>query len=54
MQSGGHGGMAPGRQFELKVYPERDAVTAVMSSHNTIAGPAMASALDYLVRNPEG
>lgn len=53
MLSWGHGGMAPGTQFELKVYPERDAVVVVMSNYNTIAGPEMASALDHLVRNPE-
>lgn len=51
--SWGHGGMARGTQFELKVYPERDAVLVVMSNYNTIAGPEMASALDHLVRNPE-
>ncbi len=53
VRSWGHGGMAPGTQFELKVYPERDAVMLVMSNYNTIAGPEMASALDHLVRNPE-
>jgi CubicO group peptidase (beta-lactamase class C family) len=51
--SWGHGGMARGTQFELKVYPERDAVMLVLSNYNTIAGPEMASALDHLVRNPE-
>jgi CubicO group peptidase (beta-lactamase class C family) len=51
--SWGHGGMARGTQFELKVYPERDAVMLVMSNYNTIAGPEMASALDHLLRNPE-
>jgi CubicO group peptidase (beta-lactamase class C family) len=53
VQSWGHGGMAPGTHFELKVYPDRDAVMVVMSNYNTIAGPEMASALDHLVRNPE-
>jgi CubicO group peptidase (beta-lactamase class C family) len=52
VSSWGHGGMARGTQFELKVYPERDAVMVVMSNYNTIAGPEMASALDHLVRNP--
>lgn len=51
--SWGHGGTARGTQFELKVYPERDAVMVVMSNYNTIAGPEMASALDHLVRNLE-
>jgi hypothetical protein len=51
--SWGHGGMARGTQFELKVYPERDAVLVVMSNYNTIAGPELASALDHLVRNEE-
>lgn len=53
VSSWGHGGMARGTQFELKVYPERDAVVLVMSNYNTIAGPELASALDHLVRNPE-
>jgi CubicO group peptidase (beta-lactamase class C family) len=51
--SWGHGGMARGTQFELKVYAERDAVLVVMSNYNTIAGPELASALDHLVRNEE-
>jgi D-alanyl-D-alanine carboxypeptidase len=50
--SWGHGGMAPGTYFELKVYPERDTVMIVMSNYNTIAGPETASALDHLIRNP--
>jgi CubicO group peptidase (beta-lactamase class C family) len=47
----GHGGTAPGTQFELRIYPELDSVLVVMSNYNTIAGPEVASALDHLVRN---
>jgi CubicO group peptidase (beta-lactamase class C family) len=47
----GHGGMAPGTQFELRIYPERDTVLVVMSNYNTIAGPEIASALDHLIRS---
>jgi CubicO group peptidase (beta-lactamase class C family) len=49
--SWGHGGMAPGTQFEFKVYPELDTVMVVMSNYNTIASPEIASALDDLIRN---
>ena len=44
----GHGGSAPGTQFEFRIYPELDAVLVVMSNYNTIAGPELASALDRL------
>ena len=37
----GHGGTAPGTQFELKIYPELDAVLVVMSNYDTIAAPEM-------------
>jgi hypothetical protein len=47
----GHGGTAPGTQFELEVFPELDTVMVVMSNYNTIAAHEMASALDDLVRN---
>lgn len=47
----GHGGSAPGCQFELKIYPGRDAVLVVMSNYNTIAAYEWAIALDALLRN---
>jgi CubicO group peptidase (beta-lactamase class C family) len=52
VQSWGHGGMAPGTQFEFRVYPDRGTTVVVMSNYNTIAGPELASALDHLARNP--
>jgi CubicO group peptidase (beta-lactamase class C family) len=51
VRSYGHAGSAPGTQFDLRIYPERDTVVVVMSNYNTIAGPEVASALDHLVRN---
>ncbi len=47
----GHGGMAPGTQFEFKVYPDVDAVMVMLSNFDTIAGPEMATAIDDVVRN---
>jgi len=48
----GHGGTAPGCQFELRIYPELDAVLLVMSNYNTIAAHEWAATLDALLRNP--
>jgi len=47
----GHGGNAPGTQFEFKIYPEIDTVLLVMSNYNTIAPHEMASAIDHIIRN---
>lgn len=33
----GHGGTAPGTQFEFRIFPELDTVMIVMSNYNTIA-----------------
>jgi CubicO group peptidase (beta-lactamase class C family) len=48
--SWGHGGAGPGTQFELRVYPERDVVMAVMSNYDTIAAHELAVAVDDIVR----
>lgn len=47
----GHGGTAPGCQFELQIYPQLDAVLLVMSNFNTIATHEWAATLDGLLRN---
>jgi len=47
----GHGGNAPGTQFEFKIYPELDNVMIVMSNYNTIAPHEMATAIDRIIRN---
>jgi CubicO group peptidase (beta-lactamase class C family) len=49
--SWGHGGSAPGTQFELEVFPAADTVLVMLSNYNTIAGVELASALGHLVRN---
>jgi hypothetical protein len=46
----GHGGTAPGTQFEFKIFPDRDAVMVVLSNYNTIAPSELASALDGMIR----
>jgi CubicO group peptidase (beta-lactamase class C family) len=51
VRSYGHGGMAPGVQFEYKIYPDLDTVLVVMSNYDTIAAHEMAGALDALIRN---
>ncbi len=51
VRSYGHGGMARGTQFELRIYPDLDTVLIVMSNYDTIAGPEMAAALDGLITN---
>lgn len=51
VRSYGHGGMAPGVQFEYKIYPALDTVLVVMSNYDTIAAHEMAGALDVLIRN---
>lgn len=48
----GHGGTAPGCQFELRIYPALDSVLLVMSNYNTIAAHEWAATLDALLRNP--
>ncbi|MGD9980647.1 MAG: serine hydrolase domain-containing protein [Hyphomonadaceae bacterium] len=45
----GHGGSAPGTQFEFRRYEEDDVTIVVMSNFNTIAGPEIASALDRVL-----
>ncbi len=50
VRSFGHGGMAPGVQFEFKIYPQLDTVLVVMSNYDTIAGPELATTLDGLIR----
>lgn len=37
VRSYGHGGTAPGTQFELRIFPDLDTVMVVMSNYNTIA-----------------
>lgn len=46
----GHGGTAPGTQFEFRIFPGLETVMVVMSNYNTIAGNELASALDDLIR----
>ncbi len=48
--SWGHGGSAPGTQFELRVYPARGIVAVVMSNYDTIAGVELAKAIHEIVR----
>lgn len=50
VRSFGHGGRAPGVQFEFKIYPQLDTVLIVMSNYDTIAGPELATSLDGLIR----
>jgi D-alanyl-D-alanine carboxypeptidase len=47
----GHGGTAPGTQFEFRLYPALDTVMIVMSNYDTIAPDELRRALDGLVRN---
>jgi D-alanyl-D-alanine carboxypeptidase len=42
----GHGGSAPGTQFEFRRYEDDNVTVVVMSNFNTIAGPEIASMLD--------
>lgn len=42
--------MAPGTQFELKIYPDLETVMVVMSNYNTIGGPEMASSAQLACR----
>lgn len=51
VHSYGHGGTAPGCQFELRIYPALDSVLLVMSNYNTIAAHEWAATLDALLRN---
>lgn len=47
----GHGGNAPGTQFEFKIFPELETVMIVMSNYDTIAPNEMATAIDRIIRN---
>ena len=45
----GHGGSAPGTQFEFQRFEDQDISYVVASNFNTIAGPEIASLLNRVI-----
>jgi CubicO group peptidase (beta-lactamase class C family) len=50
VRSFGHGGTAPGTQFECRYYPEARVLVIVMSNLDTVAGHEITSAIDDIAR----